>query len=45
MSGLVNVGKNWVIIGIAAITFIVVAKIIVNKYPAPDQVKDIVNAV
>jgi hypothetical protein len=36
--------RNWVLVGIMAILFIVVAKVIVNKYPVRG-LSDVVNAV
>jgi hypothetical protein len=36
--------RNWVLVGIMAILFIVVAKVIVNKYPLAG-LTDVVNAV
>ena len=38
---------NWVMVGLMAVTFIVVLKFVVNTYPNPltDNLKEVVNSV
>jgi len=38
---------NWVTVGVMAITFIVLAKFLVNKYPNPvtDKLRSVINIV
>lgn len=36
---------NWLVVGLMAVSFIVAAKFVVNRWSFPDSVKNFVNAV